>query len=163
MASNHLGSGIRVVLLALGRRVLDRKPGGFAARQEPCLLSVSHRARKEKAALLKKLLFLGSFLSQSVFFHNFQSLEIIGGTYVSIYGGVLSLFVNFSCVSLSKNSARESQRVPAQYVNLSRDTKSFFLRDERPNGRSRSPRLCCMKTHTAFTCAFMVTSRSPSG
>ena len=31
------------------------------------------------------------------FFHNFQSLEIIGDMYlVSIYGGVLSLFVNFS-------------------------------------------------------------------
>ena len=38
---------------------------------------------------------LGLIIIRERFFHNFQSLEIIGG-YVSIYVGVLSLFVKFS-------------------------------------------------------------------
>ena len=44
-AGAFLGSGIGIVFVVLGRRILDGTPGVFPARREPC--SQSPCARKE--------------------------------------------------------------------------------------------------------------------
>ena len=51
-AGNYLGSGIGIVLVVLGRRILDGKPGISAARHEPCSQTPIAHERNTAALVL---------------------------------------------------------------------------------------------------------------